>query len=169
MHRPKKDLCNLFVHSKECCSTKVLDDVVFALDELLNCFFLPLFRAGSKNLLPEQADLPDETNAINRRIVQKVAIRAEHIAQESLKKFRNSGPSLPKGRPSTRGNPGEIKTSFEVLSEGRKSDSNKTITLMFSSVSQRLNVATQWGAALPRTIKYEEFEELYKAFHSASI
>jgi hypothetical protein len=85
--------------------------------------------------------------------LQQTAFLVKHIVQESLKKFRNSGPSLSKRKKRTRNNPTQVETFFKISAKVRKSDSNKTITLVLDTGTQRKNVAMHVGSAPPPAIK----------------
>jgi len=97
----------------------MLTDIVFALAVTLHCILLTLVRAWAQDLLSEKANLPHGSNAVNGGFCQEAAILVKHLAQESLKKFRNSGVCLSKGKKRTRSNLPKAKTSLEVRAKGR--------------------------------------------------
>jgi hypothetical protein len=110
-------------------------NLVIAFDIRLLCGNFTLIRAWSVDLLSKKTYLSYGSNAKQRRRRQKRTVRCKHIVQESLKKFGNSGRQLSKRKKPPRNNPTFVETSFEVTTEIRKSDSNETITLVFTTLT----------------------------------
>jgi len=121
VQRRADNICNVTEPLKQL-NPSVNDKFSVALQKRFCCVNDALLRARTFNFLAHQANLPDGSNAINRRPLQQHPLSVEHLRQETLQKCRSSVLRLPEGRKSTRAQPTIGKASFEVLGVRRKGD-----------------------------------------------